>query len=71
MNTAQFADLRSRAQNLTELVRLEMSAPILVLDAIYDNVTKLMEVVETMRILEAAAGWKATADALAATGGRA
>lgn len=71
MAYTEFMNLRSRAGNLLEWLRLEMTKPSLDLDAIYDHAGKLLDVAGTMRIVDAALARQAAADALAVTVGRA
>lgn len=70
MTTAEFLNLRKRANILTELVRLEMSTSDVDLDVVYEHASKLLEAVETLRIVDAAWQRQATA-ALAVQVGRA
>ena len=55
MNThTEFFDLHKRATSIAELVRLEVSTLGIDLDTIYDHIEKLLSVVGTMRIIDAA-----------------
>jgi hypothetical protein len=66
MTTSKFLNLRKRAGNLLEWLRLEMTKPNLDLDRTYEHASKLLDAVETMRIVDAAMQRQATAGALAA-----
>ena len=67
MTTSEFLNLRKRAGNLLEWLRLEMTKPTLDLDRTYEHAAKLLDVIETLRIVDAALQRQATADTLAVT----
>jgi hypothetical protein len=70
MTTSEFLNLRKRAGNLLEWLRMEMTKPNLDLDRTYEHAAKLLDVIETLRIVDAGLQRQAAAAALAVQVGR-